>query len=535
MKSTRQPKAPGHDMAETASEAEVIEDARPQALAQRKLQDAAAQSPQARRMAQLREMVDGSPVQLRQGGVVQRLEAEDARKRLGAEVGEQKNTVAVLIALHAVRDEIPKIEAALSKYPDFLKQYPVRPRSGFVSTRKQMRGILQLPVKALLGDLPTFLDVLESLEDWYMEADPEEREEQARKNLAHWQHMVLTFTGADAPITALLDSRPASDDLIDAGMVRIQRLRQEITMWFSTAGGFSAMGRAHDITTDIQPQKNENESLQERKEAEKDEPGAATDGMENDDSFVRGYSQGPGGKAARVSDRINVHKKKRLIVQEGPLFVGAARIIDADVSDATLPREERRKSVEGGMKRLGAGGDWEKRFTTLPAPRDRGDGQYTNMNKTNARGYAWLHDMPGWKTTAWEWLHVRAASLGGATDGSNLVLGTRDANTLMMPFESNIRMLSGLVKSYPATLDTLAVRWTTEDSEMHAPKTIKITWDLLPKEGAPEKVATLAGKASGEVVVSNLHTHSNLSKVEVQWIEGQLSGFRKSLEGDEQG
>ena len=64
------------------------------------------------------------------------------------------------------------------------------------------------------------------------------------------------------------------------------------------------------------------------------------------------------------------------------------------------------------------------------------------MAGTNARGYAWATKTPGWQTTQWEWLHIRGASLGGATGPTNLVLGTRDSNTHMIPFESNLKSLA---------------------------------------------------------------------------------------------
>jgi hypothetical protein len=42
----------------------------------------------------------------------------------------------------------------------------------------------------------------------------------------------------------------------------------------------------------------------------------------------------------------------------------------------------------------------------------------------------------------WEWLHIVAHSLGGNNEVGNLVAGTYDANTKMIPFEKEIRDLS---------------------------------------------------------------------------------------------
>ena len=67
------------------------------------------------------------------------------------------------------------------------------------------------------------------------------------------------------------------------------------------------------------------------------------------------------------------------------------------------------------------------------------------MAGTNSRGYAWLTIPDKVDKSNWEWLYIRAASLGGETDGTNLVLGTRDCNTHMMPFESNIKQLASIL------------------------------------------------------------------------------------------
>lgn len=51
-------------------------------------------------------------------------------------------------------------------------------------------------------------------------------------------------------------------------------------------------------------------------------------------------------------------------------------------------------------------------------------------------GEAWAH------ARTWEWLHIRAHSLGGDNAVGNLVAGTFDANTKMIPYEAGIQELS---------------------------------------------------------------------------------------------
>ena len=62
------------------------------------------------------------------------------------------------------------------------------------------------------------------------------------------------------------------------------------------------------------------------------------------------------------------------------------------------------------------------------------------MGDTSANGLAELIGKKG--GLEWEWLHIRADSLNGKTNKNNLVLGTKSANTAMIPIEQHIRALA---------------------------------------------------------------------------------------------
>jgi hypothetical protein len=162
--------------------------------------------------------------------------------------------------------------------------------------------------------------------------------------------------------------------------------------------------------------------------------------------------------------------------------------------------------------------------------RNRGDGQAAAMGSTNARGYAWFHDIEGWNVTRWEWLHLRGAGLGGATHGSNLVLGTRDANTQMIPYESNLRSLHGVVRE-SGNYTGVHATWHPDGERLrHAYSRIQMQWRAPRNQkginaGAPE--------ISGQVIIHPLAVGEVLSKAEVRHIEAALKEVRDSVNAEE--
>lgn len=443
--------------------------------------------------------------------VAQRLSEKNARIRLEAEM-DQVEAVEILMLIDNIRENIPKIEEALNKYPSFEASFPIRPKKNDEKyfSRKRVRDVLAKKVFALLDNLPTFLDILDGIEDWYIEAEVMARTTEAKKNIADWKEVDKIFNGADATIASLLTSKPSEmRDIADhlANRETIDALRFEIQRWFGSSGGFSALGRANEIETEITKEDIED-----------------IDPFSIDEFFIGGYFQG-GKSPESIADNYAIKKEKKEISQKGPVKVMGKKMDRPPEEVADL--KDIKGEVESRIVKLGYAG-WKKDFRAVPAPMDRKEGQYSNMNKTNARGYAWLSMWDGWNTTAWEWLHVRGASLGGVTDGSNLVLGTKDANTLMMPFESNIRILAGLVKEF-STLDRLSVEWSVEAEDDHAVDIINMKWTLIPTMGADEEVFAIADRASGKIIVPTKDRGTNLSKKEIEFIESQLKEIRQIL------
>jgi hypothetical protein len=75
------------------------------------------------------------------------------------------------------------------------------------------------------------------------------------------------------------------------------------------------------------------------------------------------------------------------------------------------------------------------------------------MGETALRYVEQVFD-PEWANERkWEWLHVRAASLGGDHVVGNLVAGTFDANTQMIPFETEIARLTNQPQALPVSAE----------------------------------------------------------------------------------
>ncbi len=66
----------------------------------------------------------------------------------------------------------------------------------------------------------------------------------------------------------------------------------------------------------------------------------------------------------------------------------------------------------------------------------------------SAREYAEAANFTGWEALNWEWLHLIARSLGGNNEVGNLVAGSYDANTEMIPAERAIAEYYIVNKSY---------------------------------------------------------------------------------------
>lgn len=124
----------------------------------------------------------------------------------------------------------------------------------------------------------------------------------------------------------------------------------------------------------------------------------------------------------------------------------------------------------------------EAKITTKPfSKRDRGKGQKAAMDNLSAFEYACLADPQNKEkhhAQRWEWLHIRAASLDGATDSTNMVAGHRDVNTQMMPVESNILQLGRLVAGHNKSLEGAGAKQQGDHDKWR----LKVTWELGKKD-----------------------------------------------------
>lgn len=255
------------------------------------------------------------------------------------------------------------------------------------------------------------------------------------------------------------------------------------------SGGFGAKGRAHEMDVVINP-------------------GIIPDGGIKDNHFLEGITL----NGTKSTD--SVYKGHQIVTNHptGPLMVVGNK----------NPLQVHKDFLKSIFKLSSTINTPQKAsFKNTPGGRNRGEGQYANMGNTNAAGYVWLIGL-GLGNQKWEWLHVRGAGLGGFTDSTNLVAGTRDANTHMIPFESNIRALATLVGSKKDLYKELNVQWSVSGTvKSHAYNIITIEWELI---GNDNKI-----KASGEANFRPLHTGSNISKKEVEALEGALKQVRDSL------
>ena len=81
-----------------------------------------------------------------------------------------------------------------------------------------------------------------------------------------------------------------------------------------------------------------------------------------------------------------------------------------------------------------------KALTDMPSALEPHLTRYADMSASgfSALNYAKAVKYPDAEKYTWEWLHLRAASLGGDNKLRNLVAGTYDANTYMIPLERQI-------------------------------------------------------------------------------------------------
>lgn len=281
--------------------------------------------------------------------------------------------------------------------------------------------------------------------------------------------------------------------ILDGYLFTIDKLLKQVRQLFPTnSGGFGAKGRAHKMEVKIDP--------------------VVKTGLTKDNSFVNNFTTG--GKTIKQ----NIYKKAPKVAKEA----AKSSIIGGQNTSNVKDKGKALKNLESRLSDINT--PQVKNFKNTPVGMGRGDGQFANMANTNATGYAYLANVPGWQTQRWEWLHIRGAGLGGATDSTNLVAGTRDANTHMIPFESNIRILATAVANNP-NYKSLDVEWSANSqygAAKHAYRELFIKWKL-------NRATTKVKDITGEAKFNPLVVGSNISKSEVDLIEGALKEVRDSI------
>lgn len=250
-------------------------------------------------------------------------------------------------------------------------------------------------------------------------------------------------------------------------------------------GGFSAKGRAHEMDVTEMP----------------------VGGFFEDKAWLENISL----NGTLVNKKVYKQSKK----------------IQEEASDPIYPagKEKNLKTAEELINN-NLNTDQKREYTKPPTKIDRNGGQVKNMGGINATQYAILADIKDYEKTQWEWLHIMAASLGGVTNGTNLVVGTKDTNTQMMPFESNISNLAKFVGDTDdyENLNVEFYTTTPDKNAKHKVDNINIKWTLTEKRDKSKK-------RESNVKFNPLETNSNISKREIDILEHVLKEERNSIMG----
>ncbi|PWK05019.1 hypothetical protein [Tumebacillus permanentifrigoris] len=260
--------------------------------------------------------------------------------------------------------------------------------------------------------------------------------------------------------------------------------------------GFSAKGRAHAIEA-----------------SDEDE-----DGYTQDTRWLQDIQIG----GAPLTSKHTVYKE-HLKVNDGTSDPTLPKTIKNVKYDNLDSRSNALTKLEGKIKDLKV--PQVHNWSVTPPAADRGDGQASNMGGANSTAYAMLAGVDT-ASTKWEWLHVKAASLGGQTDGTNLVVGSRDVNTQMMPIESNLRLLAHIVQTNPSLYKHLHVEFGITNQNAiakHKVDEIVLKWELVKKPAADVEVT------SGSAKFKPLDATSSISKFEIEKIQESLKEERAKM------
>ncbi len=127
----------------------------------------------------------------------------------------------------------------------------------------------------------------------------------------------------------------------------------------------------------------------------------------------------------------------------------------------------------------------DKKYTYRATRGSRDTGQKSAMSNFSAYDYVKRFSPLEADNYSWEWLHVQGSRLGGPNRPENLVAGTADANTHMIPYERAVFELSS-VATYQKPVDVTwqaAVRKDADGNDTHIGGDITI--DVKFPNGAP--------------------------------------------------
>ncbi|MEO0552141.1 MAG: hypothetical protein AAF149_03005 [Bacteroidota bacterium] len=204
---------------------------------------------------------------------------------------------------------------------------------------------------------------------------------------------------------------------------------------------------------------------------------------------------------------------------------GGARIIPGKVQNAHLTDVEKRNELQ----KFENSNNPIRVPQFINHPREIRDGgrvsASTALGGMNAKAYAYITDVAGWENMDFEWLHIRANSLGGASNGTNFVVGTKDTNTQMIPYEVHIKNVAHILSNSSYFKNwQMRVRFNAAGNNAqsnHKVQQIIIEWEVQ----SPDKKTTYEGSAT----FLPLYTQTNISKQEIGWIQEKLEEQRYEM------
>lgn len=137
---------------------------------------------------------------------------------------------------------------------------------------------------------------------------------------------------------------------------------------------------------------------------------------------------------------------------------------------------------------------------TLDGPSVRGDESNTRnkaMGGLSALNYADQVSFPNAQDHSWEWLHLVGSAIGGDNVEGNLVAGTYDMNTLMIPLEQTIVEYShrpDVTPSNPMKVTAKASLWNNGSNNTYVAESITLKIEHGTKEFFLGPIALEAAK-----------------------------------------